>query len=467
MRDILARLQEMNLKKLVFALGTRGSSTIFSFLLLWTAGQALSIDQYGLYVFLFSVGTALGLTMVLGQSIFAIKHFRADIHRPGETNYDVLRHNAKWLGFGQALLFAAAAISYFASGYFPEPYDQLYLAFLFAIAFSLGEYFISYYRVTNRLGLSLIPRENVWRALSALLVGVCIWQGINLSGEAAFILVSAVLFAAVGYQLAFFLRTEGLAWLRAAASTMKGGADRKTWTQESKYFSASLFIFAAEGYLATIVIGLVIGLEEAAVFFVTLRIAMLLSLPNVAIETITIPRISTYIQNRDLVGAQRIVSTHSAAAFGLALLGYAFLALFGGWFLWIFDPSFTAAKLVLMVVAANVVLDTFVGPATWLLMISGAERRMLKIQIGLLTIHLALMALLGAYFGILGVAIAGTIVNIIGCLVTTYGAMRYAGADPMAISIFRPFLLGGSRLAEKEKRKQDRQMADLAPHPAE
>lgn len=446
MKRLWRQFQDINLGKLALAFGARGLSPLLSFLLLWLVGQSLGINDYGLYVFLFSLGSALGLAMVLGQSIFTIKHFRAQDHVAGRTNLSVLRHNAKYLALGQIVLLTAGAGFFVFSDLIPEPYSHIHWACLFASAFSLGEYFVSYFRMTDRFALSLIPRETFWRGSSAAAIALCLFLGVALTGEQALLIVTGLLFAAVGFQLLHFIQTEGSAWFSSCNEDLTAD-NRRHWGRETTFFSASLLLAAAGGYSATILIGLVIGLAEAAIYFVTLRIAMLLSLPNTVLDTILLPRLSGCLQSRDQEGAQKLLRSYSASCFCLTLLGYAGLLALGGLVLWLFDPSFVTAKPVLLMLAAAVLLDAFVGPASQLLMIAGFERRILALQAGLLALELILMAVLGSFFGIFGVAMAVLTGSLIDNVLLTLWVMRQLGLDPMATSLLRPVRLGGRKIA--------------------
>ena len=87
-------------RKLFWSLLSRGSSTILSFALLFAASHALETDEYGLYIFLFSVGSSLGLICVFGQQVLLVKHFRLQNHEPGRTNQGILFYNSLWLLLG-------------------------------------------------------------------------------------------------------------------------------------------------------------------------------------------------------------------------------------------------------------------------------------------------------------------------------------------------------------------------------
>ena len=449
----LANLSGLNIGQLALSFGSRISSTLLSFCLLWIASQALPTNEYGLYVFLFTVGSLVGLTMPLGQQILIIKHFHADDHERGQTNQHILHTNAVWMCIGQAILIALAMVIWSLSNHLPTPYNSLHIALLFAAAFALGEYFLNYFRVVGKIGTSLLPRENVWRALSALAIGVCLWAGYSLNGEQAASLVMLLLFAVVGYQGVVFLRCEGWRWARRNHRPTR--EQSKVLGRESVFLSLNTLLNACESYLATILIGLVIGLEAAALYFVALRIAMLLSLPLSAIDTINIPRISAQFQANDREKAQKLIGLHSVLAFGMAFVGFVGLALIGGFILSLFDPAFGDSKIILLIVALQVMTDAFFGPGSWLLMIGGGEKILLKARLVLMACYVALIGCLGFLFGLIGVAIAAILLNLATNIFVTRWTMRHWGVDITATAAFRPFLFGGKRVDGSKTAHED------------
>ena len=76
MKALLRLLRTETAGRFIPAFSSRFSSTILSFFVLLTASHFLPTQEYGLYVFLFSIGSGLGLIAVLGQQILVVKHYR-------------------------------------------------------------------------------------------------------------------------------------------------------------------------------------------------------------------------------------------------------------------------------------------------------------------------------------------------------------------------------------------------------
>jgi O-antigen/teichoic acid export membrane protein len=108
-------------RRLTEILFSRGLSTVSSFVLLFVASRVLTLPDYGLYVFLFSVGSALGLFIGLGRPMLLIKHFRAAQTSASVHNRSLLRASLFWIGIASAVILVLGAGLYVAAPMLPSP----------------------------------------------------------------------------------------------------------------------------------------------------------------------------------------------------------------------------------------------------------------------------------------------------------------------------------------------------------
>jgi O-antigen/teichoic acid export membrane protein len=435
---MIARRLSVNpqqLARFVSAFASRVGSTILSFAVLFVASKLLTTIDYGLYIFLFSVGSALGLTAVFGQQILVVKHYRRERHDADTTNEELVRVNLNWLALGCCLLLGGALVLWIAGKRLPSPYDTLWIACLFAAVFALSEYLQNYFRIHGRISLSLLPREIIWRAASALAMLAAAGLGLLYAGSEAMLIITVLLATVTAYQMVEFIRMEGRALLR------KLPAERQRWRAESLYFIANNMLNACASYLETIAIGAFLGLDKAAFYFVALRITMLLTLPITAIDTVGIPMIAARFQNRDTAGAQRLIGRLSFASFGISVAGALGLAVIGKYVLALFNPEFATHTGVFLVLCLAAVAQAFFGPGSWLLMIGGGERFFLIARAFLFAAYLGLLYWLASAFGLIGVAIASVLFTLSSNLAATLWVMDHWGIDNMATAFFRPIVL--------------------------
>jgi O-antigen/teichoic acid export membrane protein len=425
-------LGKIKLKEFIWSFMSRIASPVLSFAVLLMASRVLSIEEYGLYNFLFSVGSSLGLVLVLGQNVLLIKHFRSnDDAAFADQNRSLLFMNMAWISTGIGVILVAAAIIQFFAYDFPHQYDALPIAFVFAGIFSISEYMQYYFRIRGNIGLALTPRENIWRILCLLALPAAAYTGFLTSGARAMEIITLLLLIVVSYQAFRLVGIEGLGFLRRNAARVDTGT-RATWTKESLFFTANSFFVSASLYLETILIGVFLSLEAAAFYFVAFRLAALLMLPVSIIDTIGVPMVSAKLQARDLPGAQTLVSLLSAASFAGTCLAFGFMMLIGKFALSLFEPSFADHVEVLAILCLAPVTHAFFGPGTNLMMIGGGERYFLVSRSFVFVIYIAALVLLGLYFGMAGIAVAGLVHGLAVLIICRNWTLQHVGVDTMA-----------------------------------
>ncbi|WP_293795390.1 lipopolysaccharide biosynthesis protein [uncultured Bosea sp.] len=442
MKALLRLMRTETAGRFIPAFSSRFSSTILSFFVLLTASHFLPTQEYGLYVFLFSIGSGLGLIAVLGQQILVVKHYQRTEPTSNPQNQALIDVNARWLALGCLVLLGAALPLWLFAEQLPPTYRYLWLAFVFAAIFALSEYYQNYFRIHGRINLSLVPREIVWRGSSILCIAGAALAGSMMGGVGAMAIVTGLLAATTLYQSAAFLRDEGLGWVGAHGRIPR--ETRSAWRRESGYFIANNTLNSAAAYLETVLIGALLGLEEAGFYFVALRIAMLLTLPISAIDTVGIPMIAAHFQKSDTAGAQLVIGRLSFASFCISLLGALGLAVVAPFVLHLFNPEFVKHEDVLTVLCVLAVSLAFFGPGSWLLMIGGGERFFLIARAILFVLYLGLLYGLARLAGLIGIAAAGLILSTASSLVAWYWIKHRWGIDNMATAFFRPFLFGGA-----------------------
>jgi O-antigen/teichoic acid export membrane protein len=435
MNAIRQALSRVNVKEFLWSLVSRLASPVLSFSVLLMASRMLSIEEYGLYNFLFSVGSSLGLVLVLGQNVLLLKHYR-NTGKPEDApgNAALLRMNAVWLACGALFLAAATALIYpFRQG-LELHYQALHVAFVFAAVFSVSEYMQYYFRVKGNVGLALTPRENIWRILTLLCFPFFTWTGFMNSGARAMEITTVLLVLVVGYQVLRMLALEGRGFLRQ--THMAGGSSQKReWTHESLFFTANSFFVSASLYLETILIGIFLSLEAAAFYFVAFRLAALLMLPVTIIDTVGVPMVSAKLQERNTAGAQYLISILSAASFAGTLLAYVFMMLIGKFALGLFEPSFAEHFDVLVILCLLPVLHAFFGPGSSLLMIGGGERYFLAMRSVAFAFYIGALALAAPVYGMAGIAAIGTLHSVAVLYLCRNWSLKHMGVDNMASTI--------------------------------
>lgn len=437
--SLLARLaDQINYRRLFLTLVSRGLSTLFSFALIISLARVLSASEYGLYALLFSFASGLGLVLTCGQNTLVVKHFHRMDHTGDTSNQRLIAHNLRWqsISVGLAWLFG---LFFWLSGISSLSPAAILACLLFASILMLSEYLQSYFRARDQLKLALIPRENVWRPFATVVIWTAVLFGASLGGAEALILVAVCLALAVAVQAAFFIKDAIFRRAGVPASEAQE-PDVKAWHRESIYFGLNGLMTAVALHIEVVIVGLVLGLEEVALFFILFRLAMLLNLPQMSIETIAMPMVAERLRENNKQGAQQLLSAFAVVTFGLSLLGAAVLVALAPYVVKVFNPEFEVSRLLMLAIASQPVVMAFFGLGTGTLMISGGERFFLIYRSVLYVFYAGALVAAGGLFGLMGVALTMTGLILIEHVFAAAWCRRNVEIDITAAGALKTFL---------------------------
>ena len=405
------------------------------------ASKLLDTKEYGFYIFLFALGSAGGLIFSGGLPLILIKYFRGEETQEHAANKSLLKRLAHWQC---RWLFLAAvfcgAIALFNPAFVEgRPWVALPL-FLFVASFAIGEFLINYFRIQKSVFWALMPRENIWRSLSALILLAILISGHPIDGGLVFTLVSGCLVLCIAVQSIAFFKWEGLGWLRGRPKQEDAAHITRS---EASFFSANVLFNSMASYLETLIIGLVIGLEEAAFFFVALRLTQLLLLPVSAMDTIGVPMVSRKFQDKDISGAQHLVGIFSAASFGLSVIGGMGLIVFGPFILGLFKPEFLDQFHIVILMSVGAIIHAWFGTSSNLMMIADGERYYLWTRCVLIAFALVGFLVLGPLYGLAGIVGTSLVIGTTEHIVVWLWTRKNLQVDVMASAFFKPLLPTG------------------------
>lgn len=166
-------------------------------------------------------------------------------------------------------------------------------------------------------------------------------------------------------------------------------------------------------HLGTIVVATVLGPVAAGAYFAAERIAKLLSIALIGVNQIVGPMIARSWRAERLDEVRLLVLGGSAMAFFVASIGFFAYLLVGRFALRLFDPAYSDAYGVLLILAAGQLVNAICGPNNYLLNMVGLERTYMWIMLGWGGAAVVLISLSALLFGITGAAV-GAAVTMIG-----------------------------------------------------
>ncbi len=157
--------------------------------------------------------------------------------------------------------------------------------------------------------------------------------------------------------------------------------------------------------LDTVLVGFLAGPEQAALYGIASRLALLIGLPLQICASVIAPSISNAFARNDVASIED-VSRWGATVAAVPSFLISFLYFFFGYrILYLFGPEYVAGFRILQVLVVGQLFFVVAGPTAILLTLCGQQKVILRLvsQIALLSIAAQLVA--AHYFGALGVAV--------------------------------------------------------------
>lgn len=249
--------------------------------------------------------------------------------------------------------------------------------------------------------------EQVWQRLAALAAfGLLLWAGAptvaetaliaSLAGAACAVLLMARPLAAVAGALA-----------RAGRTLVRVGP---LWMRRSLVMMITPAFFLVLSETDVLMLGALVGPAAVGVYHVARRLAWFLRFFNMAILGVGMHRLAA--ARGDTTRLQHICDVMGAASTLPAVLLLAVFLAAGQWMLGLFGPGVEAGWPILLILGAGAVAELALGPATELLVMTGHESRVGRVNIVFALVNVALNALMIPLYGGMGAAVASVVTTL-------------------------------------------------------
>jgi O-antigen/teichoic acid export membrane protein len=303
----------------------------------------------------------------------------------------------------------------------------------FLFAQSLMQFNGQFSRVAAGIFVGDSPREILWRFLVVIAI---LFQGVIQAPFTAtefFFTAAGAMAVSVGVQIWRVTRVFPDAVLQARSQ-----ADVTTWIPRSFRMWLSAMLDTANQYLEVIAIGFFLGPAAAALYFAATRITNIFGMIAASITGYATSQISGLFHTGARDELQRILRSLAAIAATLAAGAFLVIVLGGKLLLWTFGATYVSAYPALIVLAVGGAATSLIGPAAYLLLLTGNEGIYPRIMAVGLCARFILIALLAPWFGLMGVAVAWTLSATALSLALVIACRRLVSIDPsLASAIWR------------------------------
>ena len=432
-------------KKSLLAFTIKIASAGLAFFMFVALSRAMDARSYGIFGTLFSLATLCAVAGSFGQRTNVMR-FAAKYDELGQAD---LRRGVTLFGYGivaiGSVLATLGGLGFVAL--IPEIHGSAFLSgglVVLTLGLGLSEFQSRALRVSAPVGLSLVPRDILWRALvcaSAALVGLQFGRQAETAAVWSWYLGGTLLITCLIQWLVYESRHQSHSFRGHTAQ------DIRTWIKESRGPWASLVVISASANLSVFLVGLFLEIDKAGAFFSALRVAQLLNMFMLAIEVILIPAISRKVATEDWRQVQHLCSLTAAFAGGFGLLGAITLFFLGSPLLSLFGPETVKAYPALVVLSIGFAFNTLAGPTAPLLQMSGHAAQLARFQFVATLLGLGAMPWAIHESGTIGAAFCIAMISILWNICAWIFSRRTLGVDPTIFSLFIP--TKASRIQER------------------
>jgi O-antigen/teichoic acid export membrane protein len=186
-----------------------------------------------------------------------------------------------------------------------------------------------------------------------------------------------------------------------------------------------------------VLIGFYLSARDVGIYAVAMGLVSFVAIVLQSVNQIFSPAIADLHARGDLALLNRIFQTLTKWCLGLTLPLGAVMIIFAPVLMHVFGRDFEAGWPVLVIGTIGQVVNCAVGSVGYLLLMSGHQRDLVRIQAVMAVVMVALGLLLIPRWGILGAAIVAAITNLVSNLWYLWEVRRKLGMSPYNMSYFR------------------------------
>lgn len=432
----LSDLLKAGLWRSIGSLGIKVATAGLTYLTYVVLSRTQTPDEYGHFAFGLALATVLAILAGVGQPM-AVMRLWAELRGKGEdaaARSAIAAGSILTLGGSLAVsaLLCLATIAYLPFLPQGQTANHFFAAAIIILPLALAEYNSSALRAQDSLWTALLPRDIFWRLALPGSVLLLFSFGVVLSGPDALALSAILLLAVLALQMALANR-QNYAILPAFGAV---APHWRRWRGLSLWLLLGALIETIALNADVILVGLVLDLESAGLYFNAFRTAGLMTLFTFAIELVIAPMVAKHYHEGNRRKAQAITALCAWAGFIFSLFIFLGFSVFGDELLGLFGASYEQGWLILMLLSFGLLFDAMTGPSKIVMMMTGHERAYVFLFGGITLIGIAVQIAIIPSFGIVGAAIVNMASRILAQMVIALWCRLRIGLDTSLLGIF-------------------------------
>ena len=372
---------------------TGASLTYLMFALI---AKASSTTEYGIFSTGFALATICAQISLFGQAQLALR----EIPRIESKQNSVLETALSSLCYVRCLVGWAATSLILGVACIKLDYLPYFPIVVLTLCLALADLQLQLLRGRGHILRAFLPREVIWRS-SIVGVSLLVIQGIfpELSAEYFLLIVGVILLTLLVIQSS---TDSGVSIWKVSIRRM---LPLNTHLKDSIEYWINALITTAIPNISTIIVGIFLSLEDAALFFAATKTSQALQFLPIAMELAGAPQLSRAFATKNHEEAQRLCRLTSLFSAASAVSVFAVLAYCGPYLLSLFGPKYEFAYSLLLVLGFGYFAQALFGPSRPVLNMSNNQKALNKICFSTNIIAVFLLPIFALYFGTVGVAI--------------------------------------------------------------
>jgi len=385
--------------------GLRIAAIGLGFLATFAMARLLGVAAFGVYALVIAWTTLLSTPAMLGFERLLVRELAAFESRDEWTRIRGILRLAQRVVLPLAVALALALAGFGALLGDPHGLGA-------PLAFALGATIIpltvfinvrqSALQGLHRVALSFVPETLIRPGLLLLLAGGALLLGVQ--QPTALLGVSLVVVAtAVALVVSVVLLRRHLGARRHGPSE-----EPQAWLPSALPLAYLATIAVIGAQVDLVLVGILLGPEDAGVYAVAVRGAAMIGIPLTVINATSAPTFARLWARGERARLQRELTLTVRSAVAVTVVVAAAFIVFGGAFLDLFGPGFERGAGPLVVLTVGRVLGTAAGPTGTLLAMTGQERAAaLGVTVGVI-LEIVLVLVLVPLLGVVGAAFASS-----------------------------------------------------------
>lgn len=390
------------------ALGTLFTSlggTSIRFVLQIALSNWLGQAAYGLFVLGRGWGELLSKVPNRGYQLTALRYLPDYEHSDEWGLYrGFVRSSNRETALGGIALAVGTALAY--GVFVAEPQSAIIVGLFLAPALAI----LSMYRSLLQAAHQFVPATALTELVQPVLFGVVLGalaQATDMTAEVALVLYIGSILVTAGFEAVLLRRS-----LPEALHSSERRYERKEWVASARPLFVAQLALAALQVVDLLVVGAILGAADAALYGVATRVAVLGRVVNSGLEAVVSPRISKAYASGAPGEIQGIVD-HTIRLSAAPTVGFALLvALAADPILSLFGAEYVDARTVLLILLIGNVTNALTGPSGFVISMTGSEWTYAVVMSAHAVGLVVLSFWLGWAYGIVGVAIGRSLVNV-------------------------------------------------------